>query len=90
TTPELAAALAYLEQDRGRRTPRRAIDLILVAKNAAITSWYRTGDPSVRHVARRTLGLICEVARDRWDQLGLTSPARFADAYTTARAALEA
>ncbi|MDK3257014.1 nucleotidyltransferase domain-containing protein [Blastococcus capsensis] len=90
TTPELAAALAYLEQDRGRRTPRRAIDLILVAKNAAITSWYRTGDPSVRHVSRRTLGLIFEVARDRWDQLGLTSPARFADAYTTARAALEA
>ena len=70
-TPELEDALVTIEATLHRRAPRRAIELVLLVKCAAISTFDATGDPRAKHVSRRALSLVHEISSRRMASWGL-------------------
>ena len=89
-TPELEDALVTIEATLHRRAPRRAIELVLLVKCAAISTFDATGDPRAKHVSRRALNLVHEISSRRMASWGLRRADDLITAYAGARREIEA
>ena len=88
--PELEDALVTIEATLHRRAPRRAIELVLLVKCAAISTFDATGDPRAKHVSRRALSLVHEISSRRMASWGLRRADDLITAYAGARREIEA
>ena len=89
-TPELEDALVTIEATLHRRAPRRAIELVLLVKCAAISTFDATGDPRAKHVSRRALSLVHEISSRRMASWGLRRADDLITVYAGARREIEA
>lgn len=87
--PEFLDGLDAAEHRLGQLMPRREIDLIQVVKNTAMSAYYRTHDPRLRHVSQYSLDVIFEVCSPRMRDLGLRDAAELRHAYGRARRRVE-
>ena len=88
--PELEDALVTVEANLHRRAPRRSIELVLLVKCAAISTFDATGDPRAKHVSRRALSLVHEISSRRMASWGLRRDDDLITAYAAARHEIEA
>jgi len=90
TTPEFLDGVAAAEQSYGLAGPYRALDLVQVVKNAAISTFEATGDVRQRYVSPGSLRQIYGLCEQRLRSLGCTDAASFVNAYASARGEVEA
>jgi hypothetical protein len=67
----------------------RAIETVLVAKTAAMSCYYATGDPRVRYVSPRSLAMIFRLCEPRFRGLGINDARQFEQAYASWRLEVE-
>ena len=87
--PELVEVLQASEEHYGVKAPYEAIDLLFIAKNAAISVYDKTGDIRSRYVSSISLVAIYEFCEDKFKARGIASADEFIDAYKAARLELE-
>lgn len=88
--PELEEALGTVEAELHRRAPRRPVELVLLVKCAAISTFDATGDPRAKHVSPRALSLVHEICSQRMAVWGLRHADDLVTAYGDARHEIEA
>jgi hypothetical protein len=87
--PELPEVMDYVERRYNLKVPNEAINLLFLAKNAAISLFDATNDPSTRYVSYHTLESIYEFCKEKLVALGYDDSRRFVGSYMDARKALE-
>ena len=87
--PELPEATDYVSGRYGITAPNSAIDLLFLTKNAAISVFDATRDPSTRYVSHRTLDAIYAFCKSKFVTLGYKDSYEYIDAYKAARNELE-
>jgi hypothetical protein len=86
---ELDQALSTAEPHLAGRAPRRAVDLVLTVKNAAMSAFYATGDDRVKHVSRRSFEAVYEVCRPKLRAWGIRDAQELLWSHQLARRAIE-
>ena len=89
TQPELLEVLNATEEHYGIKAPYEAIDLLFIAKNAAISVYDKTGDIRSRYVSSVSLAAIYDFCKEKFKARGIFSADEFIDAYRAARVELE-
>ncbi len=87
--PELPEVTDYVEQRYKLRAPNEVINILFLAKNAAISVYDATNDPSSRYVSNRTLESIYEFCKEKFVALGYHDSRQFIGSYMDARKELE-
>ena len=87
--PELAEAKDYVEQRYNIKAPDEAINILFLAKNAAISLYDAKNDPSIRYVSYHTLESIYELCKEKLVALGHDDSRQFVASYMEARKELE-
>jgi hypothetical protein len=88
--PEFLDGVAASEKVLGVNGPYRALDLIQVVKNAAISNFDATSDIRHKYVSRTSLDQIHATCEQRLDALGVRDANDFVLAYASARREVEA
>lgn len=87
--PELLEVLSATEEHFGIKPPYDAIDLLFIAKNAAISVYDKSGDMRSRYVSSASLTAIYDFCQDKFKARGIFSADEFIAAYKAARLELE-
>lgn len=89
TEPELAEVLRYTEEHYGLKAPREAINLMFIAKNAAISVYDKTSDERSKYVSSYGLEAIYDFCEAKFKALGIKDATHFISAYSAARQEIE-
>lgn len=86
---ELDQALDTAAPHLAGRSPRRAVELVLTVKNAAMSAFYATGDDRVKHVSRRSFEAVYEVCRPKFSAWGIRDADELLRSHELARREIE-
>ena len=87
--PELLEVLHATEEHYGIKAPYEAIDLLFIAKNAAISVYDKTSDIRSRYVSSVSLAAIYDFCQEKFKARGILNADEFITAYKAARIELE-
>lgn len=89
SSPELPDVVADAGSRFGIKPPMRAINLLFIVKNGAISVFDKTGDERSKYVSHESLESIYSHCREKFRALGYSDSHEFVEGYKAARVELE-
>ena len=89
TQPELPEVMRHASEHYGLPAPVEAVNLMFTAKNAAISLFDATNDPSNKYVSYKSVASIYDFCRVKFTALGYRNSSDFVGGYMNARREIE-